>query len=54
DALDEADNVKGKPVMIVAHTVKGKGVPFAEGQAAFHHGIMTQDQFEIARRQFSA
>jgi len=54
DALDEADNVKGKPVMVVAHTVKGKGVPFAEGQAAFHHGIMTQDQFEIARRQFSA
>lgn len=54
DALDEADNVKGKPVMIVAHTVKGKGVPFAEGQAAFHHGILTQDQFEIARRQFSA
>ena len=54
DAIDEADNVKGKPVMIVAHTVKGKGVPFAEGQAAFHHGILTQDQFEIARRQFSA
>jgi transketolase len=54
DAFGEADNVKGKPVMIVAHTVKGKGVPFAEGQAAFHHGIMTQDQFEIARGQFSA
>jgi transketolase len=54
DALDQADSIKGKPVMIVAHTVKGKGVPFAEGQAAFHHGIMTQDQFEIARRQFSA
>ncbi|MFC1739125.1 transketolase [Planctomycetota bacterium] len=52
-ALDEADKVKGKPVMIVAHTVKGKGVPFAEGKAAFHHGIMTEQQFEIAREQFA-
>ena len=52
-ALDEADKVKGKPVMIVAHTVKGKGVPFAEGKAEFHHGIMTEEQFEIARQQFA-
>jgi len=52
DALDEADKVKGKPVMIVANTVKGKGVPFAEGKAEFHHGIMTQEQFETVRRLF--
>jgi transketolase len=52
DALDEAGQVRGKPVMIVAHTVKSKGVPFAEGKADFHHGIMTQEQFETARRLF--
>jgi transketolase len=52
DALDEADQVKGKPVMIVAHTVKGKGVPFAEGKADFHHGIMAQEQYETALRLF--
>ena len=52
DALDEADRVKGKPVMIVAHTVKSKGVPFAEGKAQFHHGIMTQEQYETARKLF--
>jgi len=51
-ALDKADEVRGKPVMIVAHTVKGKGVPFAEGKAAFHHGIMTQEQYETARALF--
>ena len=28
DALDEADKVKGKPVMIVANTVKGQGSAF--------------------------
>jgi transketolase len=48
DALDKADKVKGRPVMIVANTVKGKGVPFAEGKAAFHHGMMTQEQYETA------
>jgi transketolase len=52
DALDEADKVEGKPVMIIAHTVKSKGVPFAEGKAQFHHGIMTQEQFETARKLF--
>lgn len=52
EALDDADRIKGRPVMIVANTVKGKGVPFAEGKAAFHHGIMTQEQFETARRLF--
>src|SRR4030042_2861835 len=52
DALDEADKVKGKPVMIVANTVKGKGVPFAEGKEDFHHGIMTQEQYETARQLF--
>jgi len=52
DALDKADEVRGKPVMIVAHTVKGKGVPFAEGKAEFHHGIMTKEQYETARALF--
>jgi transketolase len=53
DALDKADKVKGRPIMIVAHTVKGKGVPFAEGKAAYHHGIMTQEEYETAREQFA-
>ena len=52
DALDKADHIKGKPVMIIAHTIKGKGVPFAEGKADFHHGIMTQQQYETARKLF--
>ena len=52
DAFDEADEVTGRPTMIVANTVKSKGVPFAEGKAQFHHGIMTQEQYETARRLF--
>jgi transketolase len=48
NALDQAETVKGKPVVIVADTVKGKGVRFAEGKAAFHNGILTQQQYDEA------
>ena len=35
-ALNEADYVKGKPVMIIANTVKGKGVSFMENVIDWH------------------
>ena len=35
-ALDEADSSRFKPVMIVAKTVKGKGVSFMENRAEWH------------------
>ncbi len=48
DALDEAAAKKGGPTVIVAETIKGKGVSFAENTAAFHNGIMTQEQYDKA------
>jgi len=48
NVLDQAETVKGKPVAIIADTVKGKGVPFAEGKAAFHNGTLTQQQYDEA------
>ena len=48
DALDEADRDTQQPVVIVAHTVKGKGVSFAEGVPSFHNGAMTQEQYDQA------
>lgn len=50
DALDRADAVQGKPVCIIADTVKGKGIGFAEGLAAFHNGILTDGQYHQALR----
>ncbi len=47
-ALDEAEHAEGKPVIILAHTVKGMGISFAEHNAAFHNGMMTQEQYEAA------
>lgn len=34
------------PTMIIAQTVKGKGIPCAENVAAFHNGAMTTKQYE--------
>ena len=48
DVLDEAAAKKGAPTLIVADTVKGKGVSFAENLAAFHNAAMTQEQYDKA------
>ena len=47
-ALDEAAAKKGAPTLIVAETIKGKGVSFAENLAAFHNAAMTQEQYDKA------
>jgi len=36
EAFNEAKNIKGKPQIIIAHTIKGKGVSFMEGNNHFH------------------
>jgi len=48
-ALDDLDAVTGKPKMLVARTIKGAGLPFAENNAAYHNGAITAEQFEQAR-----
>jgi len=42
NALDEAEKVKGKPTVIIARTVKGKGVSYAENVVGYH-GIAPKD-----------
>ncbi len=54
DALDEAEAFTGKPTAIIARTVKGKGVSFAENQAGFHNAALTQEQYEQALRELGA
>jgi len=53
EALDEADVSNGQPVAIIAHTVKGKGVSFAEHVASFHNGALTAEQYEQALREIA-
>ena len=48
NALDEAAAKKGTPTVIVADTIKGKGVSFAENLVAFHNAALTQEQYDMA------
>jgi transketolase len=47
-ALEEADGVRGRPKMIIARTVKGSGIPFAENRVEFHNGQLDEVQYESA------
>jgi transketolase len=47
-ALEKANQVTGRPAVIIAETVKGKGFSFAENNAAFHNGILTEDLYRQA------
>ncbi len=49
DALDRADEMHGKPVMIVARTTKGKGVSFMEMDNNWHGMAPNDEQFESAK-----
>ncbi|HMK57223.1 MAG TPA: transketolase [Dissulfurispiraceae bacterium] len=53
EALDAAEKVKGKPCMIVAKTVKGKGVSIFEGKAEYHGITPTKEELEIAMKELS-
>ena len=53
EALGQAQNHRGSPTLILANTVKGKGISFAENNPAFHNGIMTQDQYDLAQRELN-
>lgn len=38
----------GKPSLIIAHTIKGKGVSFMENSVKWHHGVPDQEQYKNA------
>lgn len=48
EALRGANEVRDKPSMIIARTVKGKGLPALEGQTACHSCTLTEAQFSEA------
>jgi transketolase len=47
-ALDEAKRITGKPIVIIAHTFKGKGVSFMEWITAFHGKALSKEEVKIA------
>lgn len=50
-AFDQAREVKGKPTVIIAHTIKGKGVSFMENNVEFHGKAPTPEEAEKALKE---
>ncbi len=53
-AVQEAKTIKGKPTLILAKSVKGKGVSFMENQAGWHGAAPNQEQYEQAISELDA
>jgi len=51
DAFDQAKLVKGQPTVIIAHTIKGKGVSFMENNPHFHGKAPNAAEVEIALKE---
>jgi len=51
DAFDQAKLIKGQPTVIIAHTIKGKGVSFMENNPDFHGKAPNAEQVEIALKE---
>ncbi len=53
-AFDEAARTKGQPTVLLAHTVKGKGVSFMENNAGWHGKAPNAEQYEQAKAELEA
>jgi transketolase len=52
-ALDVVPFRDGRPSMIIAHTVKGKGISFMEGQLAWHYKSPNENELEVALQELA-
>lgn len=49
-AVEKAQACTDRPSMILAHTIKGKGIPFMEGDNSWHKRVPTDEEYREAMR----
>lgn len=54
DACEEAYHTPENPTVIMANTIKGKGILFAEGKSVFHNCSLTKEQYDIVLAEVEA
>ncbi|NQT49978.1 transketolase [Candidatus Kuenenbacteria bacterium] len=50
-AFNEASNTKGKPTVIIADTISGKGLPHLEGTVEIHGKGITTREYDLTRKE---
>lgn len=51
--LKKVPETDGKPTMIIAKTIKGKGISFAENRVAWHHKVPSEEEYNSAMDELS-
>ncbi len=51
DAFSDAKAVQGKPVIVIAHTLKGRGVSFMENNYVWHAKVPNAEELKKALQQ---
>lgn len=41
----------GKPCLVIAHTIKGKGISYMENVLKWHHGVPNEEEYEQAQKE---
>lgn len=44
----------GKPTVLLAHTIKGKGIPSIENKTGWHHARLTEEQYQSFKQELEA
>lgn len=53
EVLSQLPFTKGRPSIVIARTVKGKGVSFMENNPKWHHGVPDNNQYEQAQQELA-
>lgn len=51
ETFDALPFKKGKPSLVIAHTIKGKGISYMESQLKWHHGVPNVEQYATAMQE---
>ncbi len=52
-ATNEAKSIKGKPTVVICHTIKGKGVSYMEGTLSFHGKAPNDQEYQQAMKELA-
>jgi transketolase len=53
-AFEGIPTINGKPTFIIANTIKGKGVSYMEDIKKWHHGVPSDNEYEIAIKELQS
>jgi transketolase len=52
-ALRQAQEARSRPTVLIADTVKGRGVSFMEGRYDYHYAVLSEEELEMTRSELA-